>query len=136
MGTSWAPYLLALDPEPSDITVVITGILLVFVILLLLTFIIMVQGKIFDSLEAKKAAKKAQSAPALAPKPAAASVPAAVPAPSGAVPGEVVAAIAAAVACVDQAPCTIRSITPLAKAETPGRKAWGQAGVAANTAPF
>ena len=95
MGTSFIPALLAIEPEPSDLTVVITGLLLVFLILILLTLIIALQGKFFDSLEAKK--KQAKSAPApSAPAPAKpvnggnVSAAAVLPAP-GAVTPEIVA---------------------------------------------
>lgn len=142
MGTSFIPALLAIEPAPSNLTVVITGLLLVFLILILLTLIITLQGKIFDAMEAKK--KQAKSAPApSAPAPAKpvnngnVSAAAVLPAP-GAVTPEIVAVIAAAVASMEQgASFTIRSIKPVSRAaQTSGRKAWGQAGVQSNTAPF
>lgn len=141
MGTSFIPALLAIEPEPSDLTVVITGLLLVFLILILLTLIIALQGKFFDSLEAKK--KQAKSAPApSAPAPAKpvnggnVSAAAVLPAP-GAVTPEIVAVIAAAVASMEQGAFTIRFIKPVSRAaQASGRKAWGQAGVQSNTAPF
>ena len=53
--------------EPSKWIVILTGITLVFAILVLLTFIIKVQGKIFTGIDRKKAAAaaeaKAQPAP-------------------------------------------------------------------------
>lgn len=143
MGTSFAPFLLALEPEPSDITVVITGLLLVFLILVLLTFIITLQGKFFDALEAKKKQAKVQPAPPPAPsRPSApvgggnVSAAAVLPAP-GSVAPEIVAVIAAAVASLEPGSFTIRSIKPVSRtAQASGRKAWGQAGVQSNTAPF
>ena len=63
-----------------DVVVTITGIVLVFLILVLLMAIITLEGKIFDSMNAKKkAAKTAAQAPAA--KPAAAPVQQAAPAP-------------------------------------------------------
>ena len=48
-----------------DVVVTITGIVLVFLILILLMAIITLEGKIFDSMNAKKkAAKEAAKAPA------------------------------------------------------------------------
>ena len=80
-----------------DVVVTITGIVLVFLILVLLMAIITLEGKIFDSMNAKKkAAKTAAQAPAA--KPAAAPVQQAAPAPQveEGIPGDVVAAIMAA----------------------------------------
>ena len=42
--------------EPSILTVVVTGLVLVFCILILLYFIISMQGRIFQSIENKKQA--------------------------------------------------------------------------------
>ena len=51
-----------------DVVVTITGIVLVFLILILLMAIITLEGKIFDSMNAKKkAAKEAAKAPAAQP---------------------------------------------------------------------
>ena len=51
-----------------DVVVTITGIVLVFLILILLMAIITLEGKIFDSMNAKKkAAKEAAKAPAVQP---------------------------------------------------------------------
>jgi len=47
----------------SDVVITITGIVLVFAILVLLMAIITLEGKIFDSMDAKKkAAKEAEKA--------------------------------------------------------------------------
>ena len=81
-----------------DVVVTITGIVLVFLILVLLMAIITLEGKIFDSMNAKKkAAKTAAQAPAA--KPAAPVQQAAAPAPQveEGIPGDVVAAIMAAI---------------------------------------
>ena len=51
-----------------DVVVTITGIVLVFLILILLMAIITLEGKIFDSMNAKKkAAKEAAKAPVAQP---------------------------------------------------------------------
>ena len=55
----------------SDVVITITGIVLVFAILVLLMLIIMLEGKIFDGMAAKKKAAKEPAAPKAAAKPAA-----------------------------------------------------------------
>ena len=91
-----------------DVVVTITGIVLVFLILVLLMAIITLEGKIFDSMNAKKkAAKTAAQAPAA--KPAAAPVQQAAPAPQveEGIPGDVVAAIMAAIHAMGSGKYTI-----------------------------
>ena len=61
--------------EPSIATVIITGLVLVFAILVLLYLIITLQGKIFVSIDNKKKAKT--EAAKAAPAPAAKAAPAA-----------------------------------------------------------
>ena len=132
MGMPGVSVLLDAAEFPSDPVVVVVGISLVFLILLLLTFIITLQGKFFDRLTKSKAAKQAAAAPAAAP--AAPPKPAACPAPvvEEGVPPEVVAVIAAAVASMDGGKYTLRSLT---RAKD-GRGAWGLAGVRHDTDPF
>ena len=82
-----------------DVVVTITGIVLVFLILILLMAIITLEGKIFDSMNAKKkAAKEAAKAPAVQPA-APVQQAAAAPAPQveEGIPGDVIAAIMAAI---------------------------------------
>ena len=55
----------------SDVVITITGIVLVFAILILLMLIITLEGKIFDGMAAKKKAAKEPAAPKAAAKPAA-----------------------------------------------------------------
>ena len=54
----------------SDVVITITGIVLVFAILILLMLIITLEGKIFDGMAAKKKAAKEPAAPKAAAKPA------------------------------------------------------------------
>ena len=62
------PNLALLALEASDGTVVLTSITLVFAMLVALCLIITLEGKIFDSMNAKKkAAKEAAKAPAVQP---------------------------------------------------------------------
>ena len=120
--------------EPSIVTVIVTGLVLVFAILILLYLIITVQGVIFvgiDKKNAKNQAAKAESAPTAKPAPApAAAAPA--PAVQAGIPGEVVAAISAAVTAASDGPVALRSI-----AKAPARRnGWGLAAVYSYTEPF
>lgn len=134
------PNLALLALEPSDGTVVLTSIVLVFAMLIALCLIIMAEGKIFDSMKPKadkpnppKAEKSAPKAPAKpAPKPAAPAAKA-----EGGIPGEVIAAISAAVACVMGEGAVIHGIRRVAKSGKGSRRgAWGDAGVREHTTPF
>ena len=108
-----------------DVVVTITGIVLVFLILVLLMAIITLEGKIFDSMNAKTAAQ----APAA--KPAAAPVQQAAPAPQveEGIPGDVVAAIMAAIHAMGNGKYTLKAVRR-------GKNGWGKAGVNDTTAPF
>ena len=113
-----------------DVVVTITGIVLVFLILVLLMAIITLEGKVFDSLNAKKkAAKEAAKAPAA--KPAAPVQQAAAPAlqVEEGIPGDVVAAIMAAIHAMGNGKYTLRAVRR-------GTNGWGKAGVNDTTAPF
>ncbi len=117
----------------NDVVITITGIVLVFAILVLLMFIILLEGKIFDGMNAKKKAAKetqaAKAAPAV--KPVVPVQQAAAPAPQveAGVPGDVVAAIAAAVYALGNGKYTLRAVRR-------GANSWGKAGVNDTTAPF
>ena len=114
-----------------DVVVTITGIVLVFLILILLMAIITLEGKIFDSMNAKKkAAKEAAKAPAA--KPAApVQQAAAAPAPQveEGIPGDVVAAIMAAIHAMGNGKYTLKAVRR-------SKNGWGNAGVNDTTAPF
>ena len=134
------PNLALLALEPSDGTVVLTSIVLVFAMLIALCLIITAEGNIVDSLKPKadnpqpsKAEKSAPKAPAKpAPKPAAPAAKA-----EGGIPGEVIAAISAAVACVMGEGAVIHGIRRVAKSGKGSRRgAWGDAGVREHTTPF
>ena len=116
-----------------DVVVTITGIVLVFLILVLLMAIITLEGKIFDGLNKKKAeAKAAASKPAAAPaKPAAPVQQAAAPAPQveEGIPGDVIAAIMAAIHAMGNGKYTLKAVRR-------GKNGWGKAGVNDTTAPF
>ena len=114
----------------SDVVITITGIVLVFAILVLLMAIITLDGKIFDGMNAKKAAAKVAAPKAPAAKPAA-PVQQAAPAPvvEEGIPGDVVAAIMAAIHAMGNGKYTL-------KAMRRSKNGWGKAGVNDTTAPF
>ena len=114
----------------SDVVITITGIVLVFAILVLLMAIITLEGKIFDGMNARKAAAKAApKAPAA--KPAAPVQQAAAPAPvvEDGIPGDVVAAIMAAIHAMGNGKYTLKAVRR-------SKNGWGKAGVNVTTAPF
>ena len=115
-----------------DLVVTVTGVVLVFFILVILMAIISIEGKIFDGMAAKK--KAAAEKQAAAAKPAAPAAPQAAPAPQPEVeegiPDEVVAAIAAAVYSMGGGKYVLRSVS------RGGRNAWRRAGAGDATAPF
>ena len=114
-----------------DVVVTITGIVLVFLILILLMAIITLEGKIFDSMNAKKkAAKEAAKAPAAQPA-APVQQAAAAPAPQveEGIPGDVIAAIMAAIHAMGNGKYTLKAVRR-------SKNGWGNAGVIDTTAPF
>ena len=114
-----------------DVVVTITGIVLVFLILILLMAIITLEGKIFDSMKAKKkAAKEAAKAPAVQPA-APVQQAAAAPAPQveEGIAGDVIAAIMAAIHAMGNGKYTLKAVRR-------SKNGWGNAGVNDTTAPF
>ncbi len=114
-----------------DVVVTITGIVLVFLILILLMAIITLEGKIFDSMNAKKkVAKEAAKAPAAQPA-APVQQAAAAPAPQveEGIPGDVIAAIMAAIHAMGNGKYTLKAVRR-------SKNGWGNAGVNDTTAPF
>lgn len=122
----------------SDVVITITGIVLVFAILVLLMFIITLEGKIFDNINNKKNGNPAApKAPAAKAAPAAKPAAPAAKADNGSIPGEIIAAISAAVASVCGGNAVIRGIKRVSKPAAGSRRgAWGDAGVREHTTPF
>ena len=118
-----------------SLVVLISGLLVVFLVLILLTALIWCYGKIVSSVSGKGGKKQSgkeeqpkQAAPKAAPK-ASASVKKA----TSGIPGEIIAVIAAAIASLEGGgKYVIRGI----KRSKPSRSAWGTAGVLENTRPF
>ena len=114
-----------------DVVVTITGIVLVFLILILLMAIITLEGKIFDSMNAKKkAAKEAAKAPAAQPaEPVQQAAAAPAPQVEEGIPGDVIAAIMAAIHAMGNGKYTLKAVRR-------SKNGWGNAGVNDTTAPF
>ena len=91
-----------------DVVVTITGIVLVFAILVLLMAIITLDGKMFDAMNGKKAAA---------------------PQVEAGIPGDVVAAIMAAIYSMGNGKYVLKAVRR-------GKNGWGKAGVNDTTAPF
>ena len=110
-----------------DVVVMVTGIVLVFAILVLLMLIISVEGKIFDKMnEKKKGGGAAAKSAAPAVKPAVAA-----PAPvvEKGISAEIVAVIAAAISAMSGGKYTLRAVRRASNN-------WGRAGVDDVTSPF
>lgn len=113
------------------IAVVITGLVVVFLGLVLLIAFITLVGKIFEKIDKSKAAKKTEeTVPVPAPK--------AAPAVQTADGDEIIAVISAAVAMMSAAdgkPYRIKSVKPAA-GKGSSRSAWAAAGLRDYTNPF
>ena len=126
-----------------DATLIGTSVVLVFALLVVLSLVITLEGRLFDALNRKKeggAPEKTagSAAPGTPPAPAVSAVSAAAPPAGGqdAVADEVVAAIAAAVYCMEGPGAVVRSVRRLPQPGEKRRGAWGDAGVEQNTRPF
>ena len=118
--------------EPSVLVVAGTGMSLVFLVLILLTFIIALQGKLFDALNAKKQKAAAEAAAKSQPQPPQLQEPMeAPPFVEEGISEEIVAVIAAAVASASGGKYTLRAVK-----RAGGRGSWGAAGVESGTEPF
>jgi sodium pump decarboxylase gamma subunit len=120
-----------------DIVVTVTGVVLVFFILVLLMLIITLEGKVFDLLDSKKRAKVEAAHAQAAGRPAEAPVVAAQsagPEVEEGIPGEVVAAIAAAITALGGGKYVLRAVHRAGN--DGGRGVWGKAGTSDTTAPF
>ena len=108
---------------------VITGITIVFSMLVLLCLIILIFGKIMDAASGKGKKEKTET-PKTAPKTVKKEKSA--PVAEEGISPSVVAAIAAAISCIlGKGKFTIRKIT-----RSSSRKAWGSTGAAENVRPF
>ncbi len=118
--------------EPSVLVVAGIGMSLVFLVLILLTYIIALQGKLFDALNAKKQKAAAEAAVKSQPQPPQLQEPMeAPPFVEEGISEEIVAVIAAAVASSSGGKYTLRAVK-----RAGGRGSWGAAGVKSGTEPF
>ena len=119
--------------EPSVLVVAGIGMSLVFLVLILLTYIIALQGKLFDALNARKQKAAAEAAVKSQPQPPQLQEPMeAPPFVEEGISEEIVAVIAAAVASASGGKYTLRAV----KRAGGGRDSWGAAGVKSGTEPF
>lgn len=117
--------------------VVLTGLLVVFCILIALTFLILGYGTLVYRIQNKKKNPPPQKAAAKADKPQVVSAPAPAvqPMQEEGIPGEVIAAIAAAVAVMNEGSGASYSIKSV-KRSSGSRPVWSTAGLMENTRPF
>ena len=119
--------------EPSVLVVAGIGMSLVFLVLILLTYIIALQGKLFDALNARKQKAAAEAAVKSQPQPPQLQEPMeAPPFVEEGISEEIVAVIATAVASASGGKYTLRAV----KRAGGGRGSWGAAGVESGTEPF
>ncbi|MBQ9375636.1 MAG: OadG family protein [Ruminococcus sp.] len=118
-------------------SVVITGIVVVFIGLILLIFFVFLYGKIFDGINNRKAEKqrkelekKLPSTPDVSP-----SAKTTVPVVESGIDDEIVAVIAAAIAAMSAKSGKKMKLKSVKYAK-PSRPAWANAGIIENTRPF
>lgn len=120
--------------EPATAVVVATGLILVFAILVLLYLLLLLEGKIFQTLDKKKKDRQQAESmpPAQVPSPAPAPAAPVAPVVEEGISPEVVAAIVAAVSASTGGAYQLRAVRTAKK----GRGRWGVAGVIQSTEPF
>lgn len=138
------PMLKASDKDLGGgtiVSVVITGIVVVFIGLIILILLVSVYGSIFDSLNRKKAEKQKAELEAKArenaPTQKAAPMPAetAPPVIEDGIEEEIVAVITAAIAAMSAGSGKKLMLRSISTAKG-SRNAWAAAGIAENTRPF
>lgn len=116
---------------------ILIGLTVVFAVLILLTFIFWLFGKVLSGSRKEAAAKETPAPAPVIPAPAPAPIPA--PAVQDGVSDEVVAVIAAAVASLapEGTTYTLRNVRRVPREQgRHGRPVWAAAGLADNTRPF
>lgn len=114
--------------------VVVTGLVVVFLGLVLLILFVWLMGKIFGQINKAKDNKKKAAAPVAEKTEVKATAPVA-PVVEDGISDEVVAVITAAVAAVMGTGCAIKSVKKAA-AKTSRRTAWGAQGISESTRAF
>lgn len=118
-------------------SVVITGIVVVFIGLILLIFFVFLYGKIFEAINNKKSEKSKKILESKAPviKTQESSAAASVPVVEDGIDEEIVAVITAAIAAMS-ADSGKKMMLKSVKYAKPSRPAWANAGIIENTRPF
>lgn len=119
----------------------ITGLVVVFLILLILVAILWGMGKLLNmNVKIKRKPKEAAAAPAPKPAPAPASVPASAPAEAEEYydedDSEIIAVIAAAIAAYGESEGKQYRIASVRRRDRSQRSNWSAAGISENTRPF
>lgn len=113
-----------------SVVIILTGMVIVFAMLIFLTYLIKGYGAVVRKLQASLGSQNTEkpivAAPVAYAKP--------VPAVEAGIPGEVVAAISAAVYMTYGA--SAGNVTSIRRAAQPARSAWSMAGLLENTRPF
>ena len=127
-----------ISPDQKDLgagtvaSVVITGIVVVFIGLVLLILLVSIYGKIFDVINSRAARKADEAAKAVAkPEP----IKAAAPVVEDGIEEETVAVIMAAISAMSSAEGK-KLVLKSVKTAKPQRPAWSTAGIIDNTRPF
>ena len=117
-------------------SVVITGIVVVFIGLILLILFVSIYGKIFELIENKKAKKNNEKLNSVNPAPVkVAEKPTSAPVVEDGIDEEVVAVITAAIATMS-VKSGKKMVLKSIKNTKPARPAWANAGIVENTRPF
>lgn len=117
-----------------SLVVLLTGLVVVFAVLVMLILIIKIYGTIIHKMSQKNKPEPPKSNPTPPPAPKKAPVPA--PVVEDGISEEIVAAIAAAIDCM-YGSGTAQAVKSIKRAVKPvSRPAWGVAGLLENTRPF
>lgn len=119
------------------VVIIISGLVIVFLALIVLIVMIWAMGKILSSFKKDKKPQAPKQTPAapVTPKPAA-PIAKAQPVAEEGIPGEVVAAISAAVAFMMEETGQSGFVVKSIKRAREARPVWGLAGITENTRPF
>ena len=129
------------NPVQVSVVVLLTGMVITFVMLIILTFLIKIYGTIVYNAQNKNkqepTKEEPSQAPAAAPVAAAvtAAAPVSAPAVEGGIPQEVIAAIAVAVYTTTGGTQVVKSVRRAASPVS-SRSVWAAAGLLESTRPF
>jgi sodium pump decarboxylase gamma subunit len=126
-----------MDKVTLALTILVTGLVVVFCLLLLLTFVIKGYSTVVYRVQQKKSSPPVKATPAPVPvaKAAAPVASAGAQKVEAGIPGEVIAAIAAAVSVLGEQNGSVYAIKSVKRALA-ARPVWASAGLMENTRPF